>query len=418
MTHGTLLATARDLGESLSGFLRSAGARRTVVAGDARRGVAMVSELLLLTSGLAPRLVAETVTLAKISSGRVKVSGLEVTTKLDDGGRLRVRVVRDPDWVKATIQETGDADHVAWLREVARERGGTFGRVARAARDERAFYRAVELAYVPPELREGAAPTVPLDLLGEHGALGVFHVHTDWSDGTASLLQMVEAARDAQLTYVGISDHSQAATYAHGLDAARLDAQAKAVDEARARVPGVEIFHGVEVDILADGSLDLDDETLAKLDFVIASVHTRHNMPFAAMTARIVRAVKHPLVTILGHPTGRILGGGKGYTFDLGEVARAATENGTFLEINANAHRLDLSDAHVREAAALGARFAIDPDAHATSGFRDTALGIALARRAALTSKHVLNTLDRDAMKDFLSVRREKGRARLGLAGA
>jgi DNA polymerase (family 10) len=224
---------------------------------------------------------------------------------------------------------------------------------------------------------------------------------------------MAAAAAAAGLTYVGISDHSQAASYANGLDAPRLEEQKRAVDAARREVPGVTILHGIEVDILPDGSLDLDDVTLASLDFVIASVHTRLGMSAAEMTARVVRAVSHPLVTVLGHPTGRLLLGRRGATFDVEEVARAAAANDTLLEINANAHRLDLSDALVRRAAALGARFCINPDAHATSGFEDTPLGVTVARRAGLEPAQVFNTLDKPAVLQALDGRRKRAWARL-----
>jgi DNA polymerase (family 10) len=175
----------------------------------------------------------------------------------------------------------------------------------------------------------------------------------------------------------------------------------------------VRILHGVEVDILGDGSLDLDDATLAKLDFVIASVHEQLNLPRDAMTARVVRAVRHPLVTILGHPTGRLLLGRRSFALDVEEVARAAAANDVYLEINANAQRLDLSDGHVRRAAAAGARFVIDPDAHAEAGFADTPLGVMVARRAALVGEQVLNTLDVDALVATLAARKKHALARV-----
>jgi DNA polymerase (family 10) len=243
---------------------------------------------------------------------------------------------------------------------------------------------------------------------------GFFHVHTDWSDGTAPILAMARAAERSGYRYLGISDHSRAAAYANGLDGDRLREQAKAIAIARREQTGCTIFHGIEVDVLADGSLDLDDDTLASLDFVIASVHAKLVMSAEEMTARIVRAVSHPLVTILGHPTGRLLLGRRGYAFDLETVARAAAANDTYLEINANAQRLDLGDELVRRAAKEGARFAIDPDAHADRGVDETALGVMVARRAGLARHQVLNACDRDEMTSVLAKRKDRALARLG----
>jgi DNA polymerase (family 10) len=236
---------------------------------------------------------------------------------------------------------------------------------------------------------------------------GIFHVHTTWSDGTASISEMARAAAAAGFSYLGISEHSRAASYARGLDAKRLRAQARAIDRARREVPTVVLFHGVEVDVLADGTLDLDDATLAALDFVVASVHSELDMPAGPMTRRLVRAVSHPLVTILGHPTGRLLPGRHGYAFDIDAVAEAAAANDTFLEINANPQRLDLSAALVRRAAVHGARFAIDPDAHSPRGIADAALGLAVARRAGLAPSQVLNSRGARATALYLSSRRK-----------
>jgi len=311
-------------------------------------------------------------------------------------------------WVHALLTATGDAAHVRWLDGLA---GGALAEACAGAADDGAMYRALGLAFVPPELRAGSAPRVPAELVERVG--GIFHVHTDWSDGTASILEMARAAVAAGYTYLGISDHSRAASYANGLDAARLAEQRAVIDIARRELPECAILHGIEVDILEDGALDLDDATLASLDFVIASVHSRMGMGSAEMTKRIVRAVSHPLVTILGHPTGRLLLGRKGYTFDVAEVARAAVANDTYLEINANAQRLDLDEAKVRKAAGVGARFAIDPDAHAPRGLDDTRLGVMMARRAGLTAGQLLNARTRSEVERVLAERKDAALARM-----
>jgi DNA polymerase (family 10) len=273
---------------------------------------------------------------------------------------------------------------------------------AKAASEEE-VYAALGVPFAQPELREhaGATPAATFP-----GVWGIFHVHTDWSDGASTIVEMAREAARTGFEYIGISDHSRAASYANGLDGARLREQASAIARARREVSGITILHGVEVDILADGALDLDDDVLGALDFVIASVHTDLVMEPAEMTARVIRAVSHPLVTMLGHPTGRLLLGRRGFTFDVEAVAKAAAANDTYLEINANAQRLDLSDVHVRRAAACGARFVINPDAHVMHGLADTALGVTLARRAGLSRDQVLNAREKDDLLKTLAARK------------
>jgi DNA polymerase (family 10) len=232
---------------------------------------------------------------------------------------------------------------------------------------------------------------VPADLIGAGDLEGCFHVHTDWSDGDTTLDGMVAAAAAAGYRWVGISDHSQAASYANGLGADRLVAQRAAIEAARLKYPRVNVLHGIEVDILENGELDLDDATLRSLDFVVASVHSQLRLDEAAMTARLVKAVSHPLVTLLGHPRGRLLLSRQGSSFDLEQVARAARENGTALEINASPERMDLGEDDVRTALAQGASFAINPDAHSPTAFGNQPLGLAVARRARLSRDRVLN---------------------------
>jgi DNA polymerase (family 10) len=417
---GVLLATAVMATRGLESLLRAAGAAEVRAVGEARRGVEIVRELLVLVRGLS----ADGVVVAAIDA-KPELEGVRAqpaadgATLVTHGLPVRVRVVPEAQWVHALIAGTGDAAHVAWLEALAREgaperQGAELAAICARAANEDAVYAALGLAFVPPELREGPAPRIPDGLVAPEDIHGFFHVHTDWSDGTASVLSMVRAASRAGYDYVGISDHSRAAAYANGLDPARLAEQAKAIAMARREAKGCAILHGIEVDILADGTLDLPDDVLAKLDFVIASVHSRLAMPEEEMTARIVRAVSHPLVTILGHPTGRLLLARRGYAFDLEAVARAAAANDTYLEINANAQRLDLSDVLVKRAASVGARFAIDPDAHAEHAVDETLLGVMVARRAGLTRDQVLNARESEPLARALAARKKRAIARLG----
>lgn len=408
-----VLGRALDIADEIGRVLVKAGATRSEVAGEARRGVDRVSELVVVACGIEAER-AQAALLAADHPADGEASSNEMLRVLHEGKTpVRVRLVSERDFVSAWLMETGDVDHLRWLSELARERGQDLATLAESASDEASVYRAIDLVPVPPELREGAAPQVPAGLLPRQGLSGVFHAHTDWSDGTASVEAMAKATRDAGFRYLGISDHSKAAAYARGLDSERLSQQAEEIAQARKRVPEIAILHGIEVDILRDGSLDLDDDTLSKLDFVIASVHSSMVLPPDEMTARLVRAVSHPLVTILGHPTGRLLLGRKGYAFDVGKVVEAAVKNDTYLEINASRYRLDLGDALVRRAAALGARFAIDPDAHGPAGVKDAELGVLVARRAGLPRERVLNAAPADAVLVELAARKERALLRL-----
>ena len=385
--------------------LAKAGLEEAVVIGEARRGVALLRELTMIVRATDDTRAVVAALKSATACHSILVDGIDtVRMQFAGGGPAALRVVPSEHFVEALVRGTGSATHVGWLEARAEPLDGLRAACARVD-SEQALYALLGVPFPAAELREGPTPRVP-ELVKE--VRGVFHVHTTWSDGAASIIEMAQAALDAGFGYMGLTEHSKAAIYARGLDSEHLRAQAGAVEEARAAVPGVTIFHGVEVDILPDGLLDLDDATLSALDFVVASVHLRYDMTSREMTARLVRAVSHPLVTILGHPTGRLLLGRKGYSFDIEAVADAAAANDTFLEINANPQRLDLSDALVRRAAARGARFAIDPDAHSPRGLRDTALGLMLARRAGLTRSQILNTRGPRAMVAYLSERRRR----------
>lgn len=408
-----MLATALEMGRLVNDALLRAGLGDAVIVGEARRGVEVVSELSMVVRGPCDAVaLARALRRAAAGDGVEIVDSHTVRMRFEGGGPVRVLVVPPAAFVEALVRGTGSARHVRWLSGMAAGEGG-LGAVCRRCRTEEDLYAALGMPYAPPEWREGPTRSVP-DLVGE--VLGIFHVHTTWSDGVATIADMARAARDAGFGYAGISEHSKTASYAGGLDATQLGKQARAVARARREVPGIALLHGVEVDVLPDGSLDLDDATLASLDFVIASVHARLDMEAGEMTSRLLRAVSHPLVTILGHPTGRLLLGRKGSSFDVEAVAAAAAANDTFLEINANPQRLDLSEALVRRAATAGARFAIDPDAHSPRGVRDTALGVSVARRAGLAPSQVLNTRGALEVAAYLESRRRKAKRVLALA--
>jgi len=222
---------------------------------------------------------------------------------------------------------------------------------------------------------------------------GTFHCHTTASDGRSSLEEMAEAARELGLQYLGIADHSKSSFQAHGLDEKRLLDQIARIRELNTSFDGFRLFAGVECDIMKDGTLDYSDDVLAQLDYVVASVHSSFQMTEPAMTGRIIRAISNPYVTMLGHPTGRLLLVREPYPVDLPAVIEAAAETGTVIELNANSKRLDLDWRWWPLAKEKGVRCAINPDAHHTIGLQDLWMGVAVARKGWLTRKEVINTL-------------------------
>ena len=235
------------------------------------------------------------------------------------------------------------------------------------------IFRALGLSFIPPELREdtgemeAAAKNEIPELVELADIRGVFHCHTTESDGSATLEEMAHAAKDLGLKYLGIGDHSQSLTVANGLTPARVRKQQVAIDALNGKLKGFRVFKGTECDILPDGRLDFEDELLATFEYVVASVHSHFNQSREEMTARIVRAVRHPAVTMLGHATGRLLLRREAYSVDLEAVLQAAAESGTMVEINAHPQRLDLDWVHVKRAKALGVQLVINPDAHSTA---------------------------------------------------
>jgi DNA polymerase (family 10) len=274
--------------------------------------------------------------------------------------------------------------------------------VAGATEDE--VYAALGLPWVPPELREnrgeieaaldGALPS----LLQQTDLRGDLHMHSTETDGKDSIEAMAEAAAAAGLEYIAITDHSQSLAMANGLDERRVLEHAARI-RARDGHAGVRLLAGIECDILLDGTLDLDDECLAALDVVIVSVHAAFGMERAQMTDRLVRAIEHPQVDVLGHPSGRLILRREAYPFDIDAVVDAAARTGAALEINCQVNRLDLSDVHARVARDRGVPFVISTDAHSARGFIRLRWGAIVARRAWLEPRHVLNTRPFDGFR-------------------
>jgi DNA polymerase (family 10) len=277
-----------------------------------------------------------------------------------------------------------------------------------AGETEEGVYEALGLAWIPPELREhrgeleAASERRLPSLIGDGDLRGDLHMHTTATDGKDDIETMVRAARDAGLEYVAITDHSKALAMANGLDERRALEHAARSREAGVRVGGIQVLAGIECDILPDGSLDLADDCLAKLDFVVASVHSAQRQDEPAMTARVIRAIEHPLVDVIAHPTGRILLRREPSALNMERVVDAAARHGVALEINCHGYRLDLSDTHARLARERGVKLMISSDAHSTAELAMKRWGILVARRAWASRADVLNALPFDDFRRAL----------------
>ncbi len=326
-----------------------------------------------------------------------------------------LRVVTDEQFPYAVLHFTGSKDHNIRLRQRAIDRGLSLNEYALSGengnvpcKDEAAVYRALDLNWVPPEMREDTgefdlAEAGKLPELIEPGDIrGIFHNHTTSSDGTATLEQMALAAKKLGYEYFGVGDHSQSLTVANGLSPERVREQWAEIDALNKKLKGVQILKGTECDILADGTLDFDDELLAGFDYVVASVHSLFGLSEDDQTARVCRALSNPHVTMLGHATGRLLLRRDGYKLNMEKVLQAAAKHGKMIEINAQPERLDLDWTHVKRAKTLGIPLVINPDAHSPSDLALVPYGVNVARRGWLTKADVFNTKSlKDVMKEL-----------------
>jgi DNA polymerase (family 10) len=312
--------------------------------------------------------------------------------KSERGMRVRVFPASSKDFGTRLFETTGPAEFVK-----------AFGPVECAADEEDVFSKRKK-TYVPPECRElGLASK---ELLEERDIRGVFHLHTTWSDGKNTLEEMAAAAEKLGYEYLGVSDHSQTAFYARGLDEKRVLEQKKEIEAVQKKHPKVRIFHGIESDILADGALDYPKAFLKNFDFVIASVHGQMKMGRAEMTKRLCGALRNPSTTWLGHWTGRLLLGREGYDFDVDEVLKCAATESKSIELNANPYRLDVDWRLLPRLKELGIPIGIHPDAHSVGGLEDTRYGVWMARKAGLGRASVLNTKPVREMEAWLRERR------------
>jgi DNA polymerase (family 10) len=299
---------------------------------------------------------------------------------------------------------TGSAAHVEQVRAL--------GPLPENAPTEEALYAAVGLPWIPPQMREGIGE-VELARTGRLGEVvswedlcGCFHNHTVASDGASTLEEMRAAAKARQWRFLGIADHSRSARYARGLEPERLIEQGRAIRVLNAADPGFRLLHGVESDIHPDGTLDYPDAILAELDYVVGSIHSHFNLKREAQNARLLRALAHPSLKILGHPTGRLLLGRDGCDLDMEAVLEAAAEHGKAVELNANPHRLDLDWSLLPRAQALGVTIVINPDAHSAAHLDDMRWGLLMAGKGLLLKKDCLNCRPPEAIEEFFGGKR------------
>ena len=411
------LAVAEAEAEALVAFLRGEG--RVVVAGSYRRRRDTVGDLdILVTSkhgaAVGDRLVGYDNVAEVLAHGPTRT-----TVVLRSGIQVDVRAVPELSYGAALLYFTGSKAHNIALRGIANDHKwklneyGLFSgkrRIAGATEEE--VYKKLGLAYTPPEMREDrgeialAMKNALPRLVSVEDIRGDLHVHSDWTDGTAPIADMAAAAQACGYAYMALTDHSRRVAMAHGLDPTRVARQCREIDKLNAKLKDFTILKGIEVDILKDGDLDLPDKTLAQLDVVVASVHSYFDLPREAQTERIVRAMQNPYVSIVGHPTGRLIGEREPYDVDMDRITSAARVLNCWLEINAEPDRLDLNDIHAHMAKSKGVKIAVSTDAHSVNAFQYIRFGIDQARRAWLTADDVINTRGLAQLRKLLAQRR------------
>jgi DNA polymerase (family 10) len=410
-----LLSVAELQAEKIAEHLKDCpGIEKAIPAGSLRRGRETVGDLDILVTGPA---CSDDTEREKLIEHIIKLPGLmeiiargenKVSFRLRGGMQVDVRFL-PPDSFGAAMQYfTGSKGHNVALRQRALKLGYTLNEYSLAKLDnqqvvagksEEEIYASLKLDYIPPEMRENCGEIDAAEkhalprLISEKDLQGDVHMHTIETDGRNTIAEMAEAARERGYKYMAITDHSKNLAFANGLDDTRAVEHIKRIRAAAEKMDGIRIFTGIEVDILADGSLDLCDSVLEQMDLVIASVHSHFNQTAEEMTARLLKAIENPNVSIIGHPTGRILLRRDAYAYDIDAVLEAVERNKVAMELNAYPDRLDLCDRHLRMAKQYGVKIVINTDSHHTSHMEKIRYGVLQARRAWLTPADVLNTL-------------------------
>ncbi|MEM9353135.1 MAG: DNA polymerase/3'-5' exonuclease PolX [Planctomycetota bacterium] len=420
----TRWADADAIAQELLEHVRSApGVEQIELAGSYRRGRETVGDLDLLVDADDAIPVMDRFAEFEGIKDTLARGDTKMSVRLRSGMQVDLRVVPTESFGAALQYFTGSKEHNVHVRGLAKQRGlkvnewGVF-RVADVEEDEQVagkseeeVYAALELPWFPPELREArqefdlaSGDGVP-ELVSLGDIRGDLHMHTTATDGKATLREMIEAARERGLEYIAITDHSQRVSMARGLDADRLRAQWEEIDQVRTEYDDIVVLKGIECDILEKGGMDLPDDVLAEADWVIASVHYGQNQPREQITDRILGALANPHVTIVAHPTGRLINKREAYAVDLDRVIAAAAEHGKLLELNANPARLDLDDVNAAAARASGVPIVISTDAHSVDSLEVMRYGVLQARRAGLTAGDVANARGWAAFSELTGIR-------------
>ena len=399
--------------EALVAYLRDGG--RVTVAGSYRRRRDTVGDLDILVTSKHAAAACDKLTQYDNVAEVLAHGPTRVTVVLRSGIQVDLRAVAEECYGAALLYFTGSKAHNIALRGIANdhkwklnEYGLFSGKRRIAGVSEEEVYKKLRLAYIPPEMREdrgevalAKAKKIP-KLVGVADICGDLHCHSNWTDGTAPIAEMAAVAKAHGYQYIALTDHSRRVSMAHGLDPARVTRQIREVEKLNAKLRNFIILKGIEVDILKDGTLDLPDSTLAKLDVVVASVHSFFDLPREAQTDRVIRAMENRYVHIIGHPTGRLIGEREPFEIDMDRVLSAAAAFKCYLEINSQPERLDLNDLHAHAAKSKGVKLAISTDSHSTNSFDYIRFGIDQARRAWLTRDDVINTRSLAALRKLL----------------
>jgi len=396
---GTALPLAREFKDFLCSF---SCVEMVEVTGSVRRGKPLVGDIDILVGSRQEETVRDKIRRFRKVKEILEEKPSYVKGKMAPGMSFEVVIVDPQEFWRALVITTGSKDHLEPIRPALEDLD------CRSLHSEEDVYRSLSMQFIPPELREGRGEielarrfALPR-LVAWEDIKGDLHVHTDWSDGAHSLEEMAAAAARLGYSYMAVTEHSHSLAVSRGLDAERLLAQAKAVEELNRGYDGFRILTGIEVDILRDGSLDLPDEVLEKLDVVIASVHSHFRLSRAEQTERVLKAVESPHVDIIGHLTGRLLGRRPGYEIDIDAVLESAARNRKVLEINSYPDRLDIDEETAFRAKTKGIKVAISSDAHHRADLELIRYGVVNARRGWLGREDVLNTLGTEELLAYL----------------
>jgi DNA polymerase (family 10) len=395
--------------EIIRGVRDNAPVGRIEVAGSIRRWKDTVKDIDILATSKDPEAVMAVFVKLPQTSRVLAYGDTKSSIITNDGVQVDLRVVDEDSFGAALQYFTGSKQHNIKLREMGVRAGlkineyGVFrgpGEKKIGGKKEDDVYSALKMAFIPPELREDAGEIEAAlegrlpDLVTLQDIKGDLHVHTKWSDGSHDIDTIAQEAKKRGYHYIAITDHTKGLGVAHGLDTTRLREQMRLIDSANEKLRGFKILKGTEIDIRTDGRLDLADEALADLDIVVASVHSGFNQPKEQITKRLLAAIRNPSVTVIAHPTGRLIGERDAYAVDMDTVLKEAAKYSVAMEINAYPLRLDLNDQYVKMAKDYGVPLVISTDTHVSNQFDFMTYGVSVARRGWVEKKDVLNTLE------------------------